>query len=133
MVTRCQKQNLFAITKNKPLNTVLKEKSPIAGSNVSDTARRLNEKYGSSELPANLLRQINSGTIPFWKVWELPMCWAMKLLGKRKNRPKKIGRFMPGVFGCRAFFILLIGTLWSQARVFLFEKIYTSIQLFYYI
>lgn len=39
-----------------------------AGSNVSDTARRLNEKYGSSELPANLLRQISSGTIPLWKV-----------------------------------------------------------------
>ncbi len=56
-----------------------------AGSNVSDTARRLNEKFGSSELPANLLRQISSGTIPFWKVLRIADVLGYELIWKKRE------------------------------------------------
>lgn len=56
-----------------------------AGSNVSDTARRLNEKYRSSELPANLLRQINGGTIPFWKVLRIADVMGYEIVWKKKG------------------------------------------------
>lgn len=38
------------------------------GSNISDTARKLNEVYGTTDTPQSLARQINQGTIPYWKV-----------------------------------------------------------------
>lgn len=56
-----------------------------AGSNISDVARRLNEKYGSSELPPNLLRQINSGTIPFWKVLRIANILGYEIVWKKKE------------------------------------------------
>lgn len=54
------------------------------GSNVSEAARRLNEKFGSSDLPANLLRQISGGTIPFWKVIRSDYYYA---IGKEIQHP----------------------------------------------
>lgn len=39
-----------------------------AGSNVTDTAKRIAEKYGHPVDMPSFSRQIREGTIPFWRV-----------------------------------------------------------------
>lgn len=56
-----------------------------AGSNISDTAQKLNEMYRSADTPMSLARQIRQGTIPFWKVLRIADVLGYEIVW-RKNR-----------------------------------------------
>jgi len=50
-----------------------------AGSNVSDIVKRLNEKYGTSDTPQAVTRQLKQGTLPFWKVLRIAAILGYKI------------------------------------------------------
>lgn len=56
-----------------------------AGSNVSDTSRRLNEVYETTESPASLARQIRQGTIPHWKVLRIADVLGYEIVWRKKD------------------------------------------------
>ncbi|WP_094602626.1 hypothetical protein SPSIL_055780 [Sporomusa silvacetica DSM 10669] len=62
-------------------------KREIAGarSNISDTARRLNEIYDSADTPITLARQIRQGTIPHWKVLRIADVLGYEIVWKKKE------------------------------------------------
>jgi hypothetical protein len=56
-----------------------------AGSNASDTAKRLKETYDSSDTPVSLSRQLRQGTIPYWKVLRIADVLGYEIVWKRKG------------------------------------------------
>lgn len=56
-----------------------------AGSNVSDVVKRLNEKYGTTDTPQAVTRQLKQGTIPFWKVLRIADVLGYKVEWTRKK------------------------------------------------
>lgn len=65
----------------------IKKELAEVGSSVSEAARRLNNEYKSSEVPSNLLRQINNGTIPHWKVLRIAKVHNLKLVWQKNDFP----------------------------------------------
>jgi len=55
-----------------------------SGSNATDTMRRLNEKYGTSETPQAFIRQLKTGTIPYWKVLRIASLFGYKVIFEEK-------------------------------------------------
>lgn len=56
-----------------------------AGSSISDTAKRLSEKYGHPVDMPSLSRQIREGTIPFWRVLRIADVLGYEIVWKKKE------------------------------------------------
>ncbi|GMB00461.1 hypothetical protein [Pelosinus sp. IPA-1] len=57
-----------------------------AGSNVSDTIRQLNEKYGTVDTPQTVTRQLKQGNIPFWKVLRIANVLGYEIEWRKKEK-----------------------------------------------
>ncbi|MDF2572378.1 MAG: hypothetical protein K0R55_3982 [Sporomusa sp.] len=56
-----------------------------AGSNITDTAKKISDTYGSSDTAVSLARQIRQGTIPFWKVLRIADVLGYEIVWKKKE------------------------------------------------
>lgn len=56
-----------------------------SGSNLSDIARQLNEKYDSVESVQAISRQLKKGTLPFWKVLRMASVLGYELEWRKKE------------------------------------------------
>jgi len=64
---------------------LLKKYLAGAGSNVTDTVRQLNEKYGTADTPQAVTRQLKQGTIPFWKVLRIAAVLGYEIEWRKKE------------------------------------------------
>ncbi|TCL39983.1 hypothetical protein EV210_101183 [Anaerospora hongkongensis] len=56
-----------------------------AGSNVTDTVRRLNEEYGTTETPQAVTQQLKNGTMPVWKQNRIAKVLGFKIKWEREE------------------------------------------------
>lgn len=64
----------------------IKKQIAGAGSNVSDTIRRLNEKYDTADTPQTVTRQLKQGNIPFWKVLRIADVLGYDIVWRKKEK-----------------------------------------------
>ncbi|MEN6568046.1 MAG: hypothetical protein ABFC57_17315 [Veillonellales bacterium] len=78
-----------AIPEEEARKIELEIKKQIAGvgSNVSDTIRQLNEKYGTADTPQTVTRQLKQGIIPFWKVLRIADVLGYKITWEKQKSP----------------------------------------------
>lgn len=65
--------------------TELKKQIAGAGSNIADTVRRLNERYGTKETPQAVTRQIKQGTIQWWKVLRIADVLGYEVVWRKRD------------------------------------------------
>lgn len=63
----------------------LKKHIAGAGSNVTDTVRQLNEKYGTADTPQTVTRQLKQGTMPYWKVLRMATVLGYEIEWRKKE------------------------------------------------
>ena len=63
----------------------LKKQIAGAGSNVSDTVRKINELYGTVDTPQTVTRQLKQGIIPFWKVLRIANVLGYEIIWRKKE------------------------------------------------
>lgn len=75
------------VPKEEALQIEFELKKYIAGadSNVSDTVRRLNEKYGTAETPQAVTQQLKQGTMPVWKQNRIADVLGYKIVWQKKK------------------------------------------------
>lgn len=56
-----------------------------AGSNISDTAKKLSERYGHPVDMPSFSRQIREGTIPFWRVLRIADVLGYEIVWRKKG------------------------------------------------
>jgi len=63
----------------------IKKQIAGAGSNVSDTVRRLNEQYETMDTPQTVTRQLKQGILPFWKVLRIANVLGYEIVWKKRE------------------------------------------------
>ncbi len=63
----------------------IKREMAGAGSNITDTAKRISEKYGHPVDMPSFSRQIREGTIPFWRVLRIADVLGYEIVWKKKD------------------------------------------------
>lgn len=66
------------------VENIIKGNIAGAGSNITDTAKRMTEKYGHPVDMASFSRQIREGTIPFYRVLRIADVLGYKIEWTRK-------------------------------------------------
>jgi len=68
----------------KAIENGIKREIAGAGSTMTDTAKRITEKYGHPVDLPSFSRQIRQGTIPFWKVLRIADVLGYKIEWTKK-------------------------------------------------
>jgi uncharacterized protein (UPF0248 family) len=79
------KKEPVSIEEIETVENTIKGNIAGAGSNVTDTAKRIAEKYGHPVDMASFSRQIREGTIPFWRVLRIADVLGYEIVWKRKG------------------------------------------------
>jgi len=80
------KKEPVSIEEIETVENMIKGSIAGAGSNVTDTAKRIAEKYGHPVDMASFSRQIREGTIPFYRVLRIADVLGYEIVWKKRER-----------------------------------------------